>query len=171
MYVRNYHDWVELKWQTIYHTEDRAAVEAECARTQTGYRWREDGQLSTHMIRPAAGRHPRGGEMVWFNQAQHWHFSCLNAKTQDDFNALFTPENRPRNCFFGDGSAIEDSMMQEILGVYQELEIHFPWQKGDLVLVDNMLAAHARNPYAGPRKLLVSMGDMMTFASLNGSED
>ena len=27
-------------------------------------------------------------------------------------------------------------------------------------MVDNMLVAHARNPYAGPRKIVVAMGEL-----------
>lgn len=30
------------------------------------------------------------------------------------------------------------------------------WQSGDVLLVDNVLAAHARRPYAGVRRVLVA---------------
>jgi hypothetical protein len=31
------------------------------------------------------------------------------------------------------------------------------------MVVDNVLAAHGRNPFEGSRKILVTMGDMMSF--------
>ena len=36
----------------------------------------------------------------------------------------------------------------------------FDWQAGDVMLVDNMLASHARRPFTGARRVLVSMGRM-----------
>ncbi|MEV4920687.1 TauD/TfdA family dioxygenase, partial [Streptomyces tirandamycinicus] len=34
-----------------------------------------------------------------------------------------------------------------------------PWQPGDLMLVDNIRTAHSREPYEGPREILVGMAD------------
>jgi alpha-ketoglutarate-dependent taurine dioxygenase len=36
--------------------------------------------------------------------------------------------------------------------------ISFRWERGDVLLLDNYLVAHGRNPYEGPRKILVAMG-------------
>jgi hypothetical protein len=36
-----------------------------------------------------------------------------------------------------------------------------------VVMLDNMLAAHARDPYEGPRKIVVAMGAMFDRASLD----
>ena len=101
--------------------------------------------------------------MSWFNQAQHWHVSCLDEAPRDSVRALFSEQDLPRNCYYGDGTPIPDSHMAHILDVYRRLETAFPWQRGDVMLVDNVLAAHGRNEYAGRRKLLVALGDMMTF--------
>jgi alpha-ketoglutarate-dependent taurine dioxygenase len=32
-----------------------------------------------------------------------------------------------------------------------------PWQAGDILVVDNMLACHGRMPFSGPRKILLAM--------------
>ncbi|MEV4920155.1 TauD/TfdA family dioxygenase, partial [Streptomyces tirandamycinicus] len=34
-----------------------------------------------------------------------------------------------------------------------------PWQPGDLMLVDNIRTAHSREPYEGPREILVGLAD------------
>ena len=39
--------------------------------------------------------------------------------------------------------------------------VRFQWQHGDMVSLDNMLVAHARDPYVGPRKIVVALGDMV----------
>jgi hypothetical protein len=46
--------------------------------------------------------------------------------------------------------------------------VRFTWRQGDVVLLDNMLAAHARDPYEGPRKIVVAMGAMFQRAELTG---
>jgi alpha-ketoglutarate-dependent taurine dioxygenase len=128
------------------------------------YEWKPGNRLRTRCVRPAVGRHPQTGEMVWFNQAQHWHISCLDPATRESVLDLFPEEDWPRSCYYGDGTPIEDSVMEEILGVYKELEVSVPWQRGDIMLLDNMLAAHGRNAYTGERKLLVTMGEMSSYS-------
>lgn len=34
---------------------------------------------------------------------------------------------------------------------------HIPWQAGDVMIVDNILALHGRQPYAGDRRVIVAM--------------
>jgi alpha-ketoglutarate-dependent taurine dioxygenase len=137
-----------------------------CRLTSLEFEWRADGGLRTRCVRPAVIRHPATGEWSWFNQAQHWHTSCLDPETRESMLRLFAEEDLPRNCYYGDGSPIEDSVMMEILEVYRELEVSFPWQKGDILMLDNILTAHARNQFVGTRKLLVALGDMLSYAEL-----
>jgi hypothetical protein len=124
--------------------------------------WKSGGRLRTRAVRPAIVDHPVTGETVWFGQPQHWHPACLDPATRVALVSLFDEDDLPRNCYYGDGSRIEDSVMEEICGIYQELEVSFAWQAGDVLVLDNMLTAHARNPYTGDRTLLVTMGQMVT---------
>jgi alpha-ketoglutarate-dependent taurine dioxygenase len=163
-YQRTYYgSGLGLSWQQVFRTEDRAQVERRCAEDRMELEWRDDGTLSTVARRPAAIRHPVSGEASWFNQAQHWHLSCLDAETRASLRALYPEEQLPRSCRYGDGSPIADAAMAHVLEVYGELEIAFPWQRGDVLLLDNILTAHARNPFAGKRKLLVALGQMTRF--------
>lgn len=163
MYVRNYGDGFGLNWETVFQTQDKAEVEAYCQQNYIECEWKSGGRLRTRAVRPAVIKHPKTGQMSWFNQAQHWHPACLDVDTRESFFSSFAQEDLPRNCYYGDGSVIEDSVMTEICEVYQELEISFPWQVGDVLLLDNVLTAHARNPFVGERKLLVAMGEMTSF--------
>jgi len=163
IHMRNYSDQLGLSWRTIFGTDDRAEVEAKCRQMKMDFTWRDGDRLTTRALRPAAIRHPESGEMTWSNQAQHWHISCLHPETRASIEKLYAEEDYPRNAYYGDGSPIEDEAMAHILEVYARNQVAFPWQKGDLVLVENMLAAHSRNPYTGDRKLLVSMGDMISY--------
>ncbi|KEZ73606.1 syrP protein, partial [Pseudomonas syringae pv. syringae FF5] len=56
--------------------------------------------------------------------------------------------------------AIEDSVMALIGDAYEACAVRFDWRKGDVVMLDNMLVAHARDPYEEPRLIVVAMGEM-----------
>jgi hypothetical protein len=95
--------------------------------------------------------------MAWFNQAHLFHTSSLPAAVREDLLASFGPEQLPRNALYGDGSVIEDEALTEIRAAFEAETVATPWQTGDVMLVDNMLMSHGRNPYDGPRKVLVAM--------------
>ena len=165
-YVRTYGSGAGLDWQTVFQTTDRLEVERQCQEALMEYQWLDGDRLRTSCVRPAVVRHLVTGETTWFNQAQHWHVSCLDQATHTALESMFPPDEMPRNCFYGDGSLIEDSVMAEILKVYSELQVQFDWQSGDVLLLDNMLTAHGRNQYEGERKLLVAMGLMLDYTSV-----
>lgn len=166
MYVRNYGEGLGLDWQTVFKTEQRAEVEKICGANFVEFEWKKDGGLKTRSVRPAVIKHPKTGEMCWFTQAQHWHTSCLDAATRKSLYSLYGEDDLPRACYFGDGSPIADEVMDEILSVYARLEVSFSWQPRDILMLDNVLTAHARNPYAGERKLLVAMGEMLSYTEV-----
>jgi alpha-ketoglutarate-dependent taurine dioxygenase len=159
LYHRTYGLGIGRSWQDIFRTDDEAEVEAYCAENGIDVEWRGEG-LITRQQRSAVARHHATGELVWFAQAQHWHPACLDPETRASLESLFEPEEMPRNCFYGDGSTIEDEVMERICDAYRELQVSFPWEVGDVMLVDNVLAAHARNSYQGERKLLVALGEL-----------
>lgn len=163
MYVRNYTPGLDVDWRDFFHTSDRVEVEDYCRRSAIDFEWKADGGLRTRKICPAVANHPRTGERVFFNQIQAHHIACLPPDDRRALLDLFAPEDLPRNAYYGDGTPIEDSLMQEIVETYQRIEVTFPWQKGDLLMVDNMLTAHGRYPYAGPRKILVAMSEMISI--------
>lgn len=162
-YERRYHKGLGLDWRTVFATDDRDEVMRRCAADGLECAWSADGTLRTAAVRPAVVDHPITGESSWFNQAQHWHPSCLGTETREALLALFGADDLPRDCRYGDGSPIEDSVMAEILAVYQDLEYAFPWRAGDVLAIDNVLVAHARNPYTAPRRLLAALADMRRF--------
>ena len=169
MYVRKYgpDGLVGLSWKKIFNTEDPKEAEQRCLEQDMEFEWLEDGSMLTRQIRPGVYQHPETGDWTWINQAQHWHFSCLDSATQKAIASLFDEKHYPRNCYFGDGSAIPDEWMNTILQLHQDNEIVFPWQQGDAALVDNILAAHARNAYTGERRIMVCFGDMAYFERNN----
>ncbi|HEX5760247.1 MAG TPA: amino acid adenylation domain-containing protein [Thermoanaerobaculia bacterium] len=161
MYVRNFTDGLDVPWQEFFRTSDRAAVEETCRRAGIDLEWKGDDRLRTRKRAPAVAVHPKTGEEVFFNQIQAHHVSCLEPEVRASLLSLFGEADLPRNVLYGDGSPIEDAVMAEVRAAYEQVAVAFPWQRGDVLLVDNMLTAHSRNPYEGPRKIVVAMGEMI----------
>jgi alpha-ketoglutarate-dependent taurine dioxygenase len=155
-YLRNY-STLDLPWSVVYQTEDKSQVEAYCEANDMRYEWLENDSLRTIQVNPATAVHPRTGEKVWFNQAHLFHVSSLGKEIAETLLDSLGEENLPRNSYYGDGSPIEPEVLELIRATYEQTKVKFAWQKNDLLLLDNMLFTHGREPYTGPRKVLVGM--------------
>ncbi|MDQ8034853.1 MAG: TauD/TfdA family dioxygenase [Bordetella sp.] len=158
VYVRNFGDF-DLPWQSVFNTEDPAQVEAYCRQAGIEWRWLEDGGLRTSQRCQGVERHPHTGEMVWFNQAHLFHVSSLQEDVRESLEEMLGIENVPRNVYDADGNPIEDEVFEEIRAVLDEETVRFAWEDGDVMMLDNMLVAHARTPFTGPRKVVVAMAE------------
>lgn len=164
MYVRNFCHGLDVSWQRFFGTEDRSEVETSCSRMGMTCQWTEGDNLRVSQRCRAVLRHPKTGEMSFFNQVQLHHLRCLDPEVRSSLASIFKSEDMPRNVYYGDGSVIEDSVMDHVGETYEKYAVRFQWQQGDLVSLDNMLTAHARDPYVGPRKIVVALGDMVKGA-------
>ncbi|MFT3803142.1 MAG: SDR family NAD(P)-dependent oxidoreductase [Burkholderiaceae bacterium] len=160
LYVRTFHPKLDVSWQHFFKTEDRAEVEARLAGGGIEWRWLDGDVLQTRTRGPAVITHPLTGAKAFFNQVQLHHVSCLEPDVREDLLGMVGLERMPRHVYFGDGSPIPDPMMTVIGQAYEACAVRFDWQRGDVVMLDNMLAAHARDPYEEPRKIVVAMGAM-----------
>lgn len=157
MYVRNYGNNLDLTWQNVFQTTEKIEVENYCHRAGIDFEWKDKDCLQTRQICPAVVEHPQTGEAVWFNQAHLFHISNLDFNVRESLFKNYKESELPRSVYYGDGSAIEAAVLAEIRDVYQQESIIFPWQEGDILLLDNILAAHGRKPFIGSRKVVVGM--------------
>jgi amino acid adenylation domain-containing protein len=164
--VRNYGNGIGLPWQTVFQTWDRSAVEDYCKRAAISVEWKPDGGLRTRQVRPAVIKHPRTGEVAWFNHATFFHVTTLEPSLRDTLLADFREEDLPTNSYYGDGSPIEASVLEELREAYREQMVTFPWEAGSVVLLDNILTSHARTPFNGPRRILFAMAEPFTRTDL-----
>lgn len=162
MYVRNYGGGIDLSWQTVFNTQDKSEVETYCQQAGIEFEWKANDGLRTRQICQAVTRHPKTSDWVWFNQAHLFHISSLESTVRKELLATFKPEDLPRNVYYGDGSAIEDAVLEKIRQIYHQETILFPWQAGDVLLLDNLLTSHGRTPFFGSRKVVVAMAEAFT---------
>jgi alpha-ketoglutarate-dependent taurine dioxygenase len=170
LYVRNYNDGFGLTWQTVFQTQDKAVVEDYCRRNAIEFEWKTGDRLRTCQVRDAIAKHPVTEELSWFNHAAFFHISTLESTIRNALLAEFKEEDLPQNTYYGDGSAIEPEVLDEIRNAYHQETVIFPWQTGDILLLNNMLVAHGRRPYTGARKVLVGMAEPYCHTGLNNTE-
>lgn len=160
-YLRNLHggNGFGRSWQQTFETDDRAVVERYCNETASEFEWKPDGGLRLIQTRPAVATHPRTGDVVWFNQADQYHPSDRPKALHESLVRLYgdDPFDLPTYVTFGDGGTIPDDMLDAIRATIATLTVKFPWQRGDALWIDNMLACHGRMAYRGKRQVLVSM--------------
>jgi alpha-ketoglutarate-dependent taurine dioxygenase len=159
MLVRNFGDGMSLPWQTSFRIHDRDELERYCRDARIECEWKGGDRLRTRQARPAVRIHPRTGDPVWFNHLAFWHVSSLEPRLREVFLAEFSQEELPYNTYYGDGTPVEDSVVEEVRRAYRDETVAFPWERGDLLMLDNMLVAHGRHPFAGQRKILTAMGE------------
>ncbi|MCJ1678514.1 TauD/TfdA family dioxygenase [Streptomyces sp. APSN-46.1] len=157
--VRNFHTDFGVPWQETFGTDDRAAVEEYCRGKGLAPLWRPDGGLRTTALRRAVHTHPVTGDSVWFNHATFFHVTSLAPEVREGLREIFPEEDLPTNTYYGDGGRIPDEVMDHLRSAYRAASTRFDWQRDDVLVVDNMLAAHGREPFTGPRKIAVAMAD------------
>ncbi|MEM7482389.1 MAG: TauD/TfdA family dioxygenase [Acidobacteriota bacterium] len=157
LYVRNYNDGFGLPWQEVFQTESREEVEDYCRGNAIELEWKAGDRLRTRQHRPAIRRHPVTDEEIWFNHALFFHTSSLDSEMRRTLLADLGEEGLPYATYYGDGSPIEPEVTAAIRQAYEQETIAFPWQTGDVLMLDNLCFAHGRRPYRGERQVVVAM--------------
>ncbi|MDQ7733307.1 condensation domain-containing protein [Halomonas sp. SpR1] len=170
LYVRTFTRNLDVSWRDFFKTDSKEEVEARLKEAGIEWQWLGDDELQTRTRCPAVVTHPVTGDRVFFNQVQLHHVSCLEPDVKEDLLGMVGQERLPRNVYFGDGSVISDEMMKVVGEAYEACAVRFDWRRGDVVMVDNMLAAHARDPFEGPRKIVVAMGDIYERSALEEAQ-
>lgn len=160
MYVRNYTPWMDLPWQNVFQTDSRSAVLEYCRSAGIDAEWKSDDHLRTREICQGTEIHPVTNEKVWMNQAHLFHASAtMDEETIQLLVEELGEDGLPRNSYFGDGSAISSDILNAIREAYDAEALMFPWERDDVLLLDNMLMAHSRSPFTGERKVIVGMAE------------
>lgn len=159
MYTRSFIPGIDLSWQEVFQTEEKKEVDKYCEDNNIEHKWLNNKNcvLKTKQICQAIHKHPVTNEIVWFNQAHLFHISSLAKENIEFLLSEVGKDNLPRNAYYGNGEEIEEQALEHVRECYDKEKIKFRWQEGDLMVLDNILFAHGREPFAGPRKIVVGM--------------
>ncbi|MFF6780684.1 TauD/TfdA family dioxygenase [Streptomyces sp. NPDC012510] len=157
--TRTYNDDIGASYAEAFGTDDRGAVESYCRAAAIEFEWQADGGLRTRQRRSAVVRHPVTGLPCWFNQIAFLNEWTLDPEIREYLVDVYGADRLPFNTRYGDGAPISEETVRLLNDVYESTTVREPWQSGDLMLVDNVRTAHSREPYEGPREVLVAMTD------------
>jgi alpha-ketoglutarate-dependent taurine dioxygenase len=157
--TRSYNEDIGARVDEAFGTSDRDAVERYCRANGIELEWQPDGGLRTRQRRPAVARHPVTGQRCWFNQICFLNEWTMDPEVREFLVDVYGAYRLPFNTRFGNGDPIGEDVVRLINGVYEANTVREPWQAGDLMLVDNVRTAHSREPFQGPREVLVAMAD------------
>src|SRR6266566_3560858 len=162
--IRNYNDEIGASVADAFGTDDRRAVENYCRANAIAFEWQPDGGLRTRQRRSAVVRHPVTGQRCWFNQIAFLNEWTLTPEVREYLVDVYGADGLPFNTRFGDGDPIGEDVVQLLNQVYEANTAREPWRAGDLMLVDNVRTAHSREPFEGPREVLVALADAVHLA-------
>ena len=165
------------KWNELFHTTNKSEVEKQCREQGMEFEWHKNDRLRILHRTPASINNPITGEAVWYNHLQVFHpasaaieYSYIHAKQQRSKtlywklflkfmvqlkNITTAPVDQSMNVLFGDGTPISTSYVEHIEELIWKNLVIIPWEKNDLIAVDNFSTSHGRLPYEGKRQILV----------------
>jgi alpha-ketoglutarate-dependent taurine dioxygenase len=164
--VRNYNEDIGASLADAFGTDDRSAIERYCRANDIRFEWQEGGGLRTWQRRSAIVRHPLTAQRCWFNQIAFLNEWTLAAEVREYLVDTYGQDGLPFNTRFGNGDPIGADVVQAINEAYEANTVREGWQAGDLLVVDNVRTAHGREPFEGPREIVVAMADAVRVTDL-----
>lgn len=159
MYVRNFGNGIGIPWEEAFNTSERSVVEQYCRDEDIQFEWIGKESLRTRQVREPILRHPLTGELSWFNHITFFNIATLEERIRESLLSICEIEDLPHNTYYGDGTPIEAPVMRHLQQAYKSETIVWKWQKGDLIIIDNLLTAHARKSYKGERSIMLAQAD------------
>jgi alpha-ketoglutarate-dependent taurine dioxygenase len=170
--VRNYNEDIGASVAEAFGTDDRRAVESYCRAQAIRFEWQDGGRgLRTWQRRSAVVRHPLTGRRCWFNQIAFLNEWTIAPEVREYLVDVYGEDGLPFNTRFGNGDPIGADVVQTINEAYDTHTAREPWQAGDLLLVDNIRTAHAREAFEGRREVVVALADAVRVAECSPTID
>ncbi|KAJ4301508.1 hypothetical protein N0V90_003601 [Kalmusia sp. IMI 367209] len=123
----------------------------------TSWEWADDNQtlILTHHL-PALRTHPRTNLPTLFTGLAAYYKNFI-----DDSS----PKSRRRNItqqLYGDGTPIPEGYLKKLADITDKIRVLHTWQQGDVLVYDNVISQHGRQPWEGrqeDRVILASLWD------------
>ncbi|KAJ9568456.1 hypothetical protein OSB04_004422 [Centaurea solstitialis] len=135
-------------WKTTYNTNDKSVAEERAAQFGTKLEWIGDVARITTNPMPGIRFDKESGKKTWFNSLSLTYNGHANRNNNIGNSSVE----------LGNGEPVPDDVMEYYMKIVEEECVAIPWKKGDVMLVNNLIALHGRRPLLKPpRRILVSL--------------
>jgi alpha-ketoglutarate-dependent taurine dioxygenase len=161
LYQRNFMEHMYVNWPWAFQTQCKETAEQYFVDNNIKWEWQEKGMatLKTEQVRPVALKHPNTGESCWFNHCTAFHINTIEPMARQFLKKAFKEDQLPNQTYFGNGESIDDATAESLKQLYLEEQVTFQWEKGDVLMVDNLSVCHGRQPFSGERLVLTAMSE------------
>lgn len=142
----------------------RAKIEAQISCYGRGkfttWEWTHDGITLTHRL-PAIRTHPETNLPTLFTGLAAYY---KNAHVN-------TPSGRKNvtKQLYGDGTPIPEKYLEHLTKITDEIHVLHKWQQGDVLVYDNVVAQHGRQPWEGEQSDRVVLASLFDGAKVPGA--
>ncbi|MEO1525988.1 MAG: TauD/TfdA family dioxygenase [Planctomycetota bacterium] len=138
-------------WQSTLGVESKEQAETRLATLGYSFEWLAEDCLRATTPQLPAVMEVAPGQKTFFNQLIAAYCGWKDARND--------PSDAIRH---GDGSKLDADAVRVAIELSEELTYDHQWCPGDIVLIDNTVAMHARRPFVGTRKVVASLAEMQT---------
>ncbi|KAJ5722230.1 hypothetical protein N7488_000265 [Penicillium malachiteum] len=140
----------------------RQKIEAQIARygrgKHTTWEWVDGGLILTHRL-PATRTQPGTNLPTLFTGlAAYWKRLQMNSAQKNVTQQLF-----------GDGTPIPEKHLAHLAKIIDEILILHRWEEGDVLVYDNVIAQHGRQPWEGDQSDRVVLASLFDGESVPGA--
>lgn len=135
-------------WKSTFCTNDKGVAEQRAAELGMKLEWRENVAIIKTDPMPAIKFDKEMQRKTWFN-------GFAVAYGSPDAVKRYEPDLLPT---LGNGEALPADIMYNCSKIMDEEMVAIPWQKGDILLIDNLKVLHSRLALISPpRRILASL--------------
>ncbi|KAJ5305856.1 hypothetical protein N7508_004871 [Penicillium antarcticum] len=141
----------------------RKKIEAQIARygreKHTTWEWADDGLVLTHRLPVIRTQRGTNLPTLFTGLAAYWK------RAQSDIEA----RRKVTQQLFGDGMPIPDQYLANLAKITDDIRVLHRWQEGDVLVYDNTIAQHGREPWEGEQSDRVVMAGLFDGESVPGA--
>jgi alpha-ketoglutarate-dependent taurine dioxygenase len=144
-------------WMEVFETDDADCAESKAHADGYTVSWGDDQGMTLTNDLAVVKTHPVTGERLWFNQVHNFnhHPGNVGWMAAQILRAVYVDESKHMHrVSYADGSPIEPELIDHLLATFRHHSKRFSWQHGDILVLDNMLSGHGRDPFVGKRRVL-----------------
>ncbi|KAJ5332590.1 Taurine catabolism dioxygenase TauD/TfdA [Penicillium brevicompactum] len=143
--------------------EKRRKIEAQIARygrgKHTTWEWKDGTLVLTHRL-PVIRTQPGTNLPTLFTGlASYWKRTQLDVQARKNVTSQL----------FGDGTPIPEKYLAHLAKITDEIRVLHRWEKGDVLVFDNIIAQHGREPWQGEQSDRVIQASLFDGEAVPGA--